>query len=169
MWQYDVLAICGSIPFNPGIVDMKNRYIIRNMEERDIPQAAALDKLIFSEPWTERGFADALRQEKNIFLAAEADGSIIGYCGLYVFADEADIANIAVAAECRRQGIANKLIEHIKELAAEQGVSRIFLEVRATNTPARALYAKHAFEPCGIRRDYYRMPTEDAVLMLCKL
>ncbi|MCD8300815.1 MAG: ribosomal protein S18-alanine N-acetyltransferase [Clostridiales bacterium] len=148
---------------------MNTTYIIRNMTEADIPQAAALEAETFSEPWTERGFADAIRQKTNIFLVAEEDGDIVGYCGLYTFADEADISNIAVAAKCRRRGIANQLITKIKELAYSQGVRQIFLEVRQSNTPAQSLYIKHGFDSCGIRHDFYRMPTEDALMMLCKL
>ncbi|MCD8364665.1 MAG: ribosomal protein S18-alanine N-acetyltransferase [Clostridiales bacterium] len=150
---------------------------------------AALERAAFSEPWSEQGFASALSQGQNIFLVA-ADSreltcgdcaaeeknpanhpgySVIGYCGLYVFADEGEVTNVAVAEVYRCQGVGAALIEAVKAAAWRKGVRRFFLEVRETNTPAQKLYLKSGFEYCGKRKRFYRKPTEDALLMVCRL
>ncbi|MCC8152290.1 MAG: hypothetical protein LIO96_12820 [Lachnospiraceae bacterium] len=94
-------------------------FYIRPMEREDVPAVTVLDRSVFSEPWTEAGFFSALAQEDNIFLVAisepaerESDvlENVIGYCGLYVSADEGDITNVAAARQSRRDGVAAALI-----------------------------------------------------------
>ncbi len=138
------------------------------MTREDVPAVAALEREIFSAPWTEQGFRDALEQTTNRFFVAEQSGSatsIVGYCGLYVAGDEGEITNVAVTEEMRRRGIGKKLLTETLAEAGYAGVRNIFLEVRASNEPAIRLYEKHGFTPCGTRKAYYRCPTEDAVLM----
>lgn len=139
---------------------------IRRMVREDIPAVAALEKKTFSEPWNEKGFEDALLGSQNIFLTAVGKEDLIaGYIGLYGSFDEGDITNVAVAEEFRGLGIGFLLVESIKEMASSQGIRQIFLEVRASNAAARALYRKAGFEACGQRKDFYREPVEDAILM----
>ena len=143
---------------------------IRKMETADIPEVAALEKEAFSMPWSEKGFADALSQPDNIFLVAEtAEGRIAAYCGLYVAADEGEITNVAVSEQLRGQGIGFSLVSEICREAAVSGVANIFLEVRKTNEAARRLYEKAGFSECGIRKNFYEKPQEDAIVMCCEL
>ncbi len=143
-----------------------NGIRIRKMTPEDIPEVAALGREIFSEPWTERGFAYALEPEANVFLVAEGyDGHIAGYCGTYVLGDEGEISNVAVSGEDRRNGIADAMLAELMGILTWRGVSQIYLEVRASNEAAIRLYQKHGFVPCGMRREFYRFPTEDALLM----
>lgn len=139
---------------------------IRPMTREDIPAVAALEQKSFSEPWSEKGFEDALLGRQNIFLAAVGkEGLLTGYIGLYGSFDEGEITNVAVAEEFRGQGIGFLLVESMKELASLQGIRKIFLEVRVSNEAARALYGKAGFETCGLRKNFYREPVEDAILM----
>ena len=120
----------------------------------DIPEAAR---------WSE-GSGAAFRN--GLFCrVAERDG---GICGVIVFrsmADEAEILNLAVDARQRRQGIGGRLIEKAVAECKAAGVRRVFLEVRESNEGARRFYASAGFKEFGRRREYYREPTEGAVVM----
>lgn len=143
---------------------------IRPMSPADIPAAAALERQSFSEPWSEQGFEDALLGQQNIFLVAEPeDDRIAGYIGLYGSFDEGDITNVAVEEGFRGRGIGTLLVNAVKEMAVRQSIRQIFLEVRESNEAARNLYRSCGFEPCGRRKDFYREPVEDAILMQIRL
>ena len=83
--------------------------------------------------------------------------------------DEGYISNVAVHPDARRQGIGDALIDALAAKAAELELAFLTLEVRESNAPAIALYAKHGFHPVGKRKNYYDAPKEDAVLMTCYL
>ncbi|MCD8149442.1 MAG: ribosomal protein S18-alanine N-acetyltransferase [Clostridiales bacterium] len=155
-----------------------NTFYIRPMYCEDVPAVAALERAVFSEPWSEEGFVSALAQDGSVFLVAVSAGSkqesiasekMIGYCGLYVSVDEGDITNVAVASQHRRGGVGTALIEEVKVVAGQHGVKQIFLEVRESNRAAQSLYLGAGFEFCGRRKNFYRKPTEDALLMTCRL
>ena len=141
---------------------------IHNMLQEETEAVVKIEEEAFSVPWTARGFLDALTQQQNIFLTAVSDGEVAGYCGLYVAADEGEITNVAVKGVYRRQGIASCLIEEVLRRAWASGITQIFLEVRRSNLPAQNLYQKHGFRPQGIRKNFYRCPAEDAVVMICQ-
>ena len=139
---------------------------IRRMTLADIPQVAVLEAQNFTMPWSEKGFADALKQPEHIFLVAELeDKTLAAYCGLYASGDEGEITNVAVSDQVRRQGIGQAVVAEVLRQAEYQGMRQIFLEVRKTNTGARNLYEKLGFVNCGIRKNFYQKPCEDAVLM----
>ena len=92
-----------------------------------------------------------------------------GFVVVRLEGDDAELYNIAVAAENRRQGIGRRLLALALKEAAERGAERVFLEVRASNTAARRLYAQNGFEMIGVRPGYYERPKEDAVMMVCSL
>ncbi len=139
---------------------------IRGMSSDDIPEVAAIERATFSEPWSGKGFADSLALEYNLFLVAQApDGSIAGYCGLYLAVDEAEITNVAVRETDRQRGIGDALLAALLREAEQRGTRRIYLEVRVSNDAAIRLYKKHGFAPYGIRRGFYRWPDEDALVM----
>jgi ribosomal-protein-alanine N-acetyltransferase len=77
---------------------------------------------------------------------------------------EWELENIVVAAGAQRRGLASALLTHFLDVVKQQGGGSVFLEVRASNAAARALYAKHGFAETGRRRYYYQHPEEDAVL-----
>ena len=131
-----------------------------------IPQIEAIEKACFSVPWTAEQIASQLRDGQHEFLAAlDENGTVLGYVGMMTVLDEGYIANVAVDPAYRRQGIADRLIARLCEIAADRGLSFLTLEVRASNAPAISLYEKHGFVPVGLRKAYYERPREDALLM----
>lgn len=147
-----------------------DRIAVRFMQPEDVAAAAALEAVCFSEPWSEQAFLDALKQPEALMLVAEKEQqSPVGYCGMYLSMDEAEITNVAVQPECRKQGIGDAILGAAFAEAQKRGVQKIYLEVRESNTPAQKLYEKHGFESCGIRKNFYRKPTEHAIVMCCDL
>jgi ribosomal-protein-alanine N-acetyltransferase len=96
---------------------------------------------------------------------AERDGVVAGFLIGRSAADEFEILNMAVSGVHRRQGIGSKLLESALEDSRKAGTARVYLEVRASNEPAIALYKRHGFTECGRRVRYYRDPAEDAILL----
>ncbi len=134
------------------------------MTTEDVPAVAAIEKDCFSEPWSEQGFLDGM-DNSAIFLVAEDEGEIVGYIGMYVMPPEGEITNVAVAKEARGSGTGAALVEAMQQRAAEHGVERIVLEVRVSNDPAIHVYEKRGFTTIGVRKNFYRLPTEDAGIM----
>ncbi len=126
------------------------RFRIVPATEAHLPKIAALEKICFpADPWSE-----------ELFQA----GSILGYTVLSVILDEGNLDNIAVAPEARRRGVADALLSVLTGFGRDN-LAVLMLEVRASNTPAIALYEKHGFAAVGRRKNYYEAPKEDAVLM----
>ncbi|MHB8222197.1 MAG: ribosomal protein S18-alanine N-acetyltransferase [Desulfurivibrionaceae bacterium] len=120
-----------------------------------------------SSPWTAAQLAGELDQQGGWQFVAEADvsGRVCGFvCGRSC-AGEAELLKIAVGREYRRQGIAAQLVAQALRYLTEQGVERCFLELRAANLPALALYERFGFRRVGLRKNYYASPLEDAILM----
>lgn len=129
-----------------------------------------IEKKSFTMPWSRDSFIGELAARESHFTISTIDGGeITGFCILRVFEDEAELFNIAVAPQYRRGHIAESLLREALDHAAQNGVSAVFLEVRASNTAAQKLYEKMGFRNIGVRRGYYDFPTEDAVLMICEL
>lgn len=140
-------------------------FNIRKMTLEDIEQVYHLEESIFSIPWSEDSFESSLKNENTQFIVAEHKNEIVGYLGMYVFREEADISNVAVSKEYRRRHIANRMLEFILARAKTQGVKNVTLEVRETNVPAIKLYESMGFVEAGIRKNYYKEPTENALIM----
>ena len=134
------------------------------IEQRHIKEIARLEELCFSEPWSEEGILEAYRLGTKFF-AAEADKKLIGYIGIKAVIDEGYITNIAVFPEFRRRGVAKALLNKVFEFAKEKGLSFVSLEVRPSNTEAISLYEKTGFKEEGRRKNFYRLPLEDALIM----
>lgn len=138
---------------------------INEMKPEDLEEVAALEKEIFSMPWSRKGFADALKQEAALYLVARRNGQLAGYCGLLQSFEEADIVNVAVAPMFRNQGTGAVMLEGLMERGKMRGILNYTLEVRISNAAALHLYEKLGFERVGIRRNFYEKPKEDAVIM----
>ena len=145
------------------------RITIRYMEPQDTEKVAYIEKNNFSEPWPESEFSKTLQDDKYIYIVAADGERIAGYAGCFVVLENADITNIAVDEEYRRQGIGYRLIELLSLKAADKGAESLFLEVRESNEPAKSLYEKNGFVKVGMRRNFYRKPDENAILMEKKL
>ena len=103
--------------------------------------------------------------ENACFLLAEEENAILGYCGLYMAADEGEIINVAVCPKFRKKGIGDLLLTALIEEGHRNGVCRFFLEVRVSNAAAICLYEKHGFVRQGIRKNFYQDIHEDAYVM----
>ena len=136
------------------------------MTAAHLPQVAALEQVCFpADPWSETLFRDALESPHTVILLAEGeDGTVLGYAVLSAVLDEGNLDNIAVAPYFRRRGVADVLLSALTDIG-RTSMSVLFLEVRASNRPAIALYEKHGFVPVGRRKNYYDAPREDALLM----
>lgn len=140
--------------------------VIRTMSERDSSAVWELEKKCFSVPWSEESIR-AMFSEKGYWnLTARDDGSLVGYIGMKAVLDEADITNVAVDPDRRRQGIGKMLLRGLLAKAGDMGIRRIFLEVRVSNTAARALYEQAGFRTVDVRKNYYEKPKEDAYIMV---
>lgn len=128
-------------------------------------QVAGLEKLCFSDPWSENSIASELCNPLSMWLVAETDGIVVGYVGSQTVMDETDMMNIAVHPECRRQGVAAALVNALIASLKDAGSHSLTLEVRASNAPARALYDMLGFQQVGLRRNYYHNPKEDALIL----
>jgi len=126
-------------------------------------QMLHIERQSFPDPWTEQMFADEL-QYYDYFGAFDGE-RLVGYIGFSYVLDEGEIRNIAVDPEFRRVSIATQLLEIAEHLARSQSVSAISLEVRESNIAAIALYKRCGYEVLGIRPNYYRAPSENAVIM----
>lgn len=138
---------------------------IAEMQMGDLTEVALIEKSIFSQPWSENGFAASLQSKDTLYLVARLDGELAGYCGLLQSLDEADITNVAVKENCRRRRVAEAMLTELIRRGAARGIGAFTLEVRRSNAGAIALYEKLGFINCGIRRNFYEKPAEDAVIM----
>lgn len=138
---------------------------LRRMALEDVKQVAAIEENTFSVPWSEQAFADSLALEHTIFIVAEQQGEIAGYCGMYTSFQEGEIVNVAVAQKYRRQGIGSKLLQFLFFESLKSDVTSFFLEVRKSNEPAIHLYECFGFKEIGIRKNFYEKPREDAIVM----
>ena len=129
-----------------------------------------MEQQCFSVPWTRDQLAAQMSDSMYIFLAAEDEnGRAVGYVGLMYVLDEGYISNVAVSPSRRREGIADMLLTELYARAKAKKLSFLTLEVRESNAPAQSLYKKHGYTEVGMRKGYYSLPKEDAVLMTCFL
>lgn len=138
---------------------------IRKMEACDVSQIAELEKICFQDPWSEKSIASELNNRLSCWLVATDTSRVVGYVGSQTVLDGSDMMNIAVDPEFRRMGIAEKLICELVALLQTRNSRCLILEVRASNLPAITLYEKLGFTEIGCRRNYYRNPREDALIM----
>ena len=139
--------------------------MILRMNEGHVAHVAQLEKICFSDPWSENSVASELKNKLALWLVAEENGQVAGYIGSQTCGDESDVMNVAVHPDFRRRGIAEALVDAlVKELKAIESRC-LTLEVRASNAPAIALYEKLGFTEIGRRKNYYRNPREDALIM----
>lgn len=135
------------------------------MTQCHVPQVAALEKICFSDPWSENSVAGELSNPLSCWLVCVENDTVLGYVGAQTVLGETDMMNLAVIPQARRQGIAESLILNLVEELKKQDSYCLSLEVRASNAPARALYEKLGFAQVGRRPNYYRNPKEDALIL----
>ena len=139
--------------------------MIVKMNEGHVKAVAELEKICFSDPWSENSVASELKNKLALWLVAEEEGRVAGYIGSQTCGDESDVMNVAVHPDFRRRGIAETLVNALVEELSAIGSRCLTLEVRASNVPAISLYEKLGFAEVGRRKNYYRNPREDALIM----
>ena len=139
--------------------------VIRRMNLGDVSAIAELEKQCFSDPWSENSIASEVENPLSYWLVAEVDGVVAGYVGSQTVLDAADMMNLAVSPDYRRQGIGQALVNALVEYLQGNRVIALLLEVRVSNTPAIALYESLGFEQVGRRPKYYHNPREDALIL----
>lgn len=144
-------------PSRPGALPPIGGVAIRDATPDDLDAIMALEHATFpDDAWPEATMRAELRQAAGRYLVALApDGALAGYAGLRVAGDQGDIQTIAVAPAHRRRGIARAMLLRLLEEARRRRASDVFLEVRADNPGAQALYESLGFEALAVRRGYY--------------
>ncbi|HEX5831817.1 MAG TPA: ribosomal protein S18-alanine N-acetyltransferase [Gemmatimonadaceae bacterium] len=150
----------------------RERLIERAATIGDLDDVGEIERASFSDPWSRDAFIAALGNPNVTFLVVASGPAtraipsrVLGYVVAWFAGGDGEIANVAVAPEARRQGVGARLMDAALAAARRRGVEQLFLEVRESNVAAQALYASRGFEPVGRRRQYYRKPTEDALVL----
>lgn len=138
--------------------------VITDMDAMGARKAAELEKRCFSSPWELEEYEKSRQREDFSCLCAYTDGEFSGFLMAFHVLDECHLLDIATEEKFRRRGIGAALICELMKRAGEKDGSVIYLEVREKNQAARGLYEKLGFVPVGKRKDYYKYPTDDAVL-----
>lgn len=132
--------------------------------EAHLADILKVEQECFSSPWSEKMFKEELAGKFSHYYVAIVEGHAVGYMGMWSLSGEGHITNVAVARDYRRKGIAKALISHFTEIAKRENLEFMTLEVRASNTPAIALYKSFGFTEAGVRKKYYDNK-EDAYLL----
>jgi len=155
--------------FSPRRQDLP-KFKIRKMTLDDLEEVVAIDQASFSLPWPPRSFRFELTDNPvSRCWVAEAGGRVAGMLVGWLIVDEIHIATLAAHPNLRRLGIGEALLAFALQAAREEGAVSSFLEVRANNTAALALYRKFGFVENGRRPEYYKDNGEDAILMSARL
>ncbi|KGA97776.1 alanine acetyltransferase [Alkalihalobacillus alcalophilus ATCC 27647 = CGMCC 1.3604] len=148
----------------------QNKASIRFMIKDDIEKIVEVEQNAFTTPWTHEVFEQELEVNKFAhYLVYEKDEKIVGYCGVWIITEEAQVTNIAVHSDFRGHGYGEELLDYALSYSKLMGANRISLEVRLSNIVAQNLYKKLGFQPGGIRKNYYADNQEDALVMWVKL
>ena len=134
-------------------------------EKKHVAGAWRLETLCFCEPWSEKSL-EMLLSQGAVGFVVEDNGAVAAYGGMLTVLDEGQITNVAVDPSCRRKGFGREIVRALIDYAQENGIVSISLEVRESNEAAIALYESLGFCRCGLRKNFYRTPTESAIIMV---
>ena len=132
----------------------------------DATGIAALEEEIFSDAWSYRDIQDLICTEGGMCFTAIDGGEVIAYVIGRLIAPEGEIYRVAVDEAYRRRGVAYRLLDYATKTSRGRGLESLFLEVRSENVAAISLYRAYGFAEIGRRKNYYRNPTDDAIIML---
>ena len=132
----------------------------------DATGIAKLEEEIFSDPWSYRDVQDLICTEGSMCFTAIDGGEVIAYVIGRLIAPEGEIYRVAVKPEKRQRGIGYRLLDYAVKTSKGHGLERLFLEVRSRNLPAVKLYTAYGFKQIGLRKNYYKDPADDALVML---
>lgn len=138
-------------------------YVLMTAEH--ISAIAEIEKICFSDPWSINSIAGELENPLSLWLVALDDECVVGYVGSQTVLGGADMMNLAVLPEYRKQSIGETLVRTLVERLRAKGAISLSLEVRQSNQPAICLYEKLGFTQVGVRPNYYRNPKENALIL----
>lgn len=139
---------------------------IRRAAADDVTAIAEAEELIFSDPWSRKDILAAVCQSGAMCYAAIKDGKLAAYIIGRVIAPEGEIYRIATLPEYRGRGIGYRILDFAVKTERGKGLESLFLEVRSENLPALALYRSYGFKKIGVRKNYYKNPVDDAIVMV---
>lgn len=141
--------------------------LLRPAVESDVTQIAAIERSCFADPWSEESFRRLLPGDPAIFqvLVLPPENRVAGYVIAFALGPDAELLNIAVEPQSRGKGFAGQMLDALLIDLGRRGVKAAFLEVRESNQAARGLYGSRGFREIGRRKNYYRKPVEDALVM----
>ncbi len=137
---------------------------ILNLERRFLKEIDEIEQDSFSQPWSVDAYMQELENPMAKYKVILVDGQVAAYGGYWQIFNEGHITNIAVKRALRKRGLGSMLVEALKKVAKEAGITSMTLEVRQSNASAIALYEKAGFKSVGIRPKYYP-DGENAVIM----
>ena len=141
-------------------------FSVEKLTPQRFSEVAELEELCFSLPWKESSFSLLLEGKNTAFVAIdEESGRVAAYGGMLAVLDEGQITNVATHPEYRRMGLGERVMQALLEYAESEGLCLISLEVRESNSAAIALYEKLGFLRAGVRKNFYTLPRENAVVM----
>ena len=143
----------------------------RKMTIADVEAVYAIEQATFPSPWTLDSFYYEMTENQfsHYLVAEDEQHTIVGFCGMWLVIDAAQITNVAVVDVVRGQGIGEGLMREAMHIAKAANMDVMSLEVRVTNTVAQNLYRKLDFQDGGIRKNYYTDNQEDALVMWVNL
>ncbi len=144
---------------------MAENIIYRNYKDSDSLSIAEIEKICFSEPWSKAAIEEFMSYSTGHTLVASLNEAVVGYITFITVLDEVQIANVAIHPNFRRNHIGENLLKELDKLSLQNNSSFITLEVRASNEPAIRLYKKCGYNVVGERKNFYKSPAENAVLM----
>ena len=136
------------------------------MERADLAQVVSIESEVFSDPWSLSSFIEDLDNAVALPMVLEIENKILGYANLYLAADELQIGNFAISPSYRRRGAGKYMMNEIIAIAQKRKFSEIILEVRESNFAAINLYSSFGCETIDVRKNYYRSPRENAIVMI---
>jgi ribosomal-protein-alanine N-acetyltransferase len=148
----------------------KQQPRLEAMTDRDLDEVLAIEKTVYSHPWTRGNFVDSLRAGYEC-RALRVGAELIGYFVMLIGPGEAHLLNLSIAGARQRRGHGAALLREVLRIARERGALRLFLEVRPSNVAARRLYESFGFRAVGLRGAYYpaHHGREDALVMTTDL
>ena len=148
---------------------MNESITVRPMVMTDVDGVMAVEQDSFLTPWSRSAFEEELAQNRLArYIVAVENDEIVGYAGTWLVINEAHVTNVAVSGQRRREGIGRLLMQKLMDLARENDMESMTLEVRVSNAAARHLYEQLGFVEAGIRKNYYSVTKEDALILWCE-
>ena len=139
--------------------------VVMPMRRRHLRAVLRIEEKTSSTPWSLGLFLAEARRDERVYLVARSGNEILGYAGLLFALADGHITTIAVDPDRQGGRVGTRLMLVLMRAAIERGAEAVTLEVRASNGPAQAMYRRFGFMPAGARKDYYRDPTEDALVL----